>query len=216
MKFMFKQYREIQENEQFIVAVDTATGANDYTAVVYLSHNRMDVPIIYHSKETTSSFLLPLSRTLEKIYDITRKRPIIALERNNGGNFLMDRLSQMNLLGKFDLFKMPVVGSGDISDTQQLGWNTNTSTRPQMLSDLKEAIDNKLLGIYSQEIVNEMYSFVKVQTNIAWKAQAERNKNDDLIMALAIVLQISHSSHLKLHEEIPLTFKNDFSKWALD
>lgn len=72
-------------------------------------------------------------------------------------------------------------------------WDTNTATRPKMLADLKEAIDKRLIKIYDKRTINEMFSFIVVQTSTAWKAQAEKGANDDLVMALAIAWQLQQS-----------------------
>jgi hypothetical protein len=187
---MHRQYRSITRGEFIVVAVDTASGAGDYTAAQFLSKTKVDVPLVYHSKKTTADYMPELSRTLEKIHDTTGVKPTVALERQNGGSFLIDRLSALNLAGKYDIFRMPSYGRVEPSDAVRLGWDTNTATRPKMLQELKNAVDNHALGIYDQQTIKEMFSFVVVQTASSWKAQAERNAHDDLVMSLAIAWQM--------------------------
>ena len=88
---------------------------------------------------------------------------------------------------------MPTYGSVDNPEAKKLGWDTNTATRPKMLSELKEAIDKRLIKLYDGRTINEMFSFIVVQTSTAWKAQAEKGANDDLVMALAIAWQLQQS-----------------------
>ena len=73
---------------------------------------------------------------------------------------------------------------------KKYGWDTNTATRPAMLSQLKEAIDKKLLRVYDKITIEEMYSFVVVRTTASVKAQAEAGMHDDLVMSLAIAWQL--------------------------
>jgi hypothetical protein len=127
---------------------------------------------------------------LDKICDVTGINPIVAYERNAGGTFEMDRLASLNRLGKFTLFKMPTMGVEDPAQPTKYGWDTNTATRPAMLSQLKEAIDNKLLKVYDKMTIEEMYSFVVVRTTASVKAQAESGMHDDLVMSLAIAWQL--------------------------
>ena len=127
---------------------------------------------------------------LEKIYDVTEVKPTIAYERNAGGNFEMERLATMNRLGKYELFKMPTVGRLDAPEAVKYGWSTNTATRPAMLSQLKEAVDGKVLTLYDKPTVEEMYSFIVSRTSSSWKAQAETGSHDDLVMSLAIAWQL--------------------------
>jgi len=188
---MFKQFRLIERGEFIVVGVDTASGGGDYTAAQFLSKTKLDVPLVYHSPITTTEFTNLLAPVLEKIYDKTGIKPVAAYERNNGGAFEMDRLAAMNRLNKYELFKMPSFGRIDPPDAVQYGWTTSSSTRPKMLQDLKQAVDNKVIRIYDKETINELYSFVMVQTSSSWKAQADRGARDDLVMALATVYQVS-------------------------
>ena len=186
----FRQFRKIEPNEKIVVAADTSSGLGDYCAVQFLSKTRIDVPLIYHRKIIATEMTNEIYPVLEKIYDITGCKPVVAYERNAGGVFEMDRLSSMNRLGKFTIFKMPNIGMINPSEPTRLGWDTNTATRPAMLSQLKEAIDNKLLRIYDKPTVEELYSFVVVQTTASVKAQAEAGMHDDLVMSLAIAWQL--------------------------
>jgi hypothetical protein len=186
----FRQYRKIESREQFVVAADTSSGLGDYCAVQFLSKTKIDVPLVYHKKIIATEMTNEIYPVLEKISDITGYKPIVAYERNAGGTFEMDRLASMNRLGKFTLFKMPTMGRENPPDSIKYGWDTNTATRPAMLSQLKEAIDNKLLTIYDRPTIEEMFSFVVVRTTATVKAQAESGMHDDLVMSLAIAWQL--------------------------
>jgi hypothetical protein len=114
----------------------------------------------------------------------------VAYERNIGGIFELERLGGLNRMGKFKIFTMPRMGNIEHQEDIKLGWDTNTATRPAMLQQLKEAIDRHVLQLYDKETVNELFSFITTKTSSIWKAQAEDNSRDDLIMALAIVWQL--------------------------
>lgn len=186
----WQQFRTINKGEFIVCAVDTASGGLDYTAAQFLSKTKIDVPLVFHSKITTSDFIPSLHRILEKIFTITGVKPYVALERQNGGSFLMDRLAGLNLNYKYELFKMPNFGRTDPPQSVRLGFDMNTASRPKALQDLKDAIDKKVLTIYDKQTINELYSFIVVQTSSSWKAQAEKNAHDDLVMALAISWQL--------------------------
>jgi hypothetical protein len=186
----WKQFRPIEKGEFIIVGVDPAAGGIDYCAAQFLSKTKLDVPLVYHSKVLATEMTNLLHPVLERIFDTTGIKPMVAYERQNGGLFEMERLAALNRLGKYNLFKMPVLGRIEPPEAVKYGWDTNTATRPKMLSDLKEAIDKKLIRIYDQTTINELFSFVIVQTSSSWKAQAEAGAHDDLIMALAIAWQV--------------------------
>ena len=206
---MFRIYRKLVKGEQILAATDTAGGGGDFTATQFLSATKLDVPIVYHSDTTTSSYVPVHCRALETIYTQTGVKPVTAFERNNGGNFLMDRVAVLNIAGHFDVFRMPRIGQGDSEESMLLGWNTNTATRPKMLSELQDAINGQVFTIYDRQTVKEMLSFIKVKTATAFKAQAERKSHDDLVMALAIAWQMYQLHALRPKQEV----QKDYSKY---
>jgi hypothetical protein len=187
---MWRQYRTIEKGEFMLFAGDTASGGGDNTTIQTISKNKIDCPLVYQSGVTTSDFIPELVRVLEAVFDFTGVKPVIALERNNGGSFLMDKIAGLNLNGKYIVFEMPKFGNVDNNDPNLLGWNTNSATRPVMISALKDAVERQLFKIYDKQTVNEMLSFVVVKTSSSWKAQAEKKAHDDLVMALAIAWQM--------------------------
>ena len=191
---MLRQYRKFDEDELIVVGVDTAAGGNDYCAAQFLSKTKLDVPMVYHSKTLASEMTPVVFEQLEKIYEETKIPPVVAYERNNGGVFEMERLASLNRLNKFRIFVMPTFGSTVNPEARKLGWTTSTATRPKMLADLKEVVDNHLIKIYDKCTIEEMFSFIVSRTSTAWKAQAERGSHDDLIFALAIAWQLQQSA----------------------
>jgi len=186
-----RQYRDIEKGEFFVVGVDTAAGGTDYCAAQFFSVDKLDVPLVYHEKTLATNMTPELLKLLEKLYDITGVRPVVAYERNNGGVFEIERLARLNKNNKFKVFEMFTYGKRENDQPRRLGWDTNSATRPKMLADMKDAIDNRLITVYDYKTIQEMFSFVTVQTSTAWRAQAESGSHDDLIMSLAIAWQLS-------------------------
>ena len=129
---------------------------------------------------------------LEEIYDKTGVKPVIAFERNNGGFFEMDRLATLNRHQKYVIYKEKLNQGTKYRDSEgpKLGWTTSSATRPVMLQMAKEAVDNRVIRIYDRPTITEMFSFIEVQTSTMWRAQAEKNAHDDLVMALAGAWQL--------------------------
>lgn len=199
---MFRRYRTYKPNEFYVVFADTAWGGLDYCAAQFLCKTTLDVPVVYHSK-TIASEMTPLIHTeLERIYDVTKVKPVVAFERNNGGVAEIERLATLNREGKYRIYQEKAkVGTTETTESSvRLGYTTSSATRPTMLSMLKEAIDNRLITIYDKPTINEMFSFIISQTSSSWKAQAEQGAHDDLIMALAGAWQLYQS-------ENPITMK---------
>lgn len=185
---MFKRFREYQQGEFIIVGVDTAHGGGDNCAAQFLSQKWLDTPTVYHSK-VTATFMTPLlHEELIRIAKITGVRPMVAYERNNGGDFEMDRLANLNRNGDYLIYTMKSLDpTGRLIDTGKLGWDTNTATRPKMLQDLKNAIESGLMHLYHRQTLDELFSFIISKTG---KPQAEDGAHDDLVMSLAIAWQM--------------------------
>jgi hypothetical protein len=214
---MFRKYRTLDPGEFIVVAVDTAAGMGDYTAAQYLSKTHIDVPIVYHSKTTTSDFIPILAESCQKIFDTTHVKPVIALERGNGGSFLIDTLGAINHQQKYKLFTMPKYGTISNGEPSVYGWDTSTSTRPKMLQDLKDVVDKRALRIYDKQTIQELYSFVLVQTSTLWKAQAEHGAHDDLVMSLAIAWQMYQTEKAPTFSASgPSSYRRyDKTKWSI-
>lgn len=187
---MFRQFREIKHGEFFLVAGDCSQGGGDFNATQFFSVTNMDVPLVYHARGVAAQQTNEIQPVLEKIKDTTGIKPVIALERNNGGASEMERLAAMNHSGKYDLFTFKTQGQVEERDTNKLGWDTTSATRGAMCGDLKNAIDSKVITIYDKATIDQMYSFIKVYRAGKWQGEAEKGMHDDLIMSLAIVWQL--------------------------
>jgi len=214
----FRRYRPYERNEFFVVFADTAMGGIDYCAVQFLSKTRLDIPTVFHSRVTATEMTPLLHLELEKIYNETGVKPVIAYERNAGGVYELERLATLNRNGKYTIYQdKSGIGSTDVTEnTHKLGWTTSSATRPIMLQMLKECIDNKLLTIYDKPTVNEMFSFIISQTSTSWKAQAEQGAHDDLIMSLAGAWQLyqTESAPININSSVPRYVPTNFMTGA--
>lgn len=185
---MFSRFREWQSGEFVLCFADTAAGGDDNCAVQFLSHKWLDVPEVYHANVTGSMMTPLIHEELTTISKLTGIAPVVAFERNNGGNFEMDRLARLNRYGDYKIYTMKNTNTtGHMIDTGKLGWDTNLATRPKMTQELKDALEGDLIHLYHRQTVNELFSFVLKPNG---RPEAEVNAHDDLVMALAGVWQL--------------------------
>jgi|SRR6185312_460016 len=206
---VWRQYREIEQDEFLVVGADTSQGGNDYSTAVFISKTHLDIPLIYHSPSLATDMTNKLHPILEKIYDITLTPPVVAYERNAGGVFELERLAAINRANKYRIYTMMTYGDIANSNETKIGWDTNTATRPKMLADLKDAVDHQLLRIYDKPLINEMYSFI---INKQGKPEAESSAHDDLVMACAIAWQLQQTENPK-RETYSRPYNRD--KWSI-
>lgn len=187
-KMSFRRYRTYQPGEFIIVACDTSSGGGDYSCAQFLSKTNIDVPVVFHSEITASEMTPRIAEELEKIYQQTSVRPVVAYETNNGGVFELQRLATLNRNGSWNMYLQKTQGTTDgIETTEKYGFSTNSATRPAILQILKEAIDNQLIKIYDKPTINEMFAFI-IKPN--GRPEAEQGAHDDLVMSLAIAWQM--------------------------
>ena len=146
---MFRRYRTYQKGEFYVVAADTSWGGTDYCAVQFLSKTHLDVPVVFHSKVLATEMTPQIHNELERIFDATGVKPVVAFERNNGGVAEIERLATLNRNGKYRIYtEKSNVGTTDQTESSvKLGWTTSSASRPTMLQMLKEAVDAKLITI---------------------------------------------------------------------
>lgn len=66
------------------------------------------------------------------------------------------------------------------------GFETNSVTRPILISDIRESFDNRMLNINSKELLEEMKTFTM---DAYGKIQGSQNKKDDRVMAIGLAIQ---------------------------
>ena len=212
----FRIYRQIEQGEFLVAGYDLAMGGEDNSACVFISKTRQDIPIVYQDNTIATVATNAILPTLKQIYEITGVKPVIAPERNAGGVFEIDRMLSSPYAPYFTMYQTK---SGraqmDAPDSNKYGWTTDSSTRPKMLEELKSCIDQRLININDENIVNEMFAFVVNKTLSGWKAQAEQNAHDDLIMSMAIGYQLYQT---EIKQETPTTYipQNNFNAWSVD
>lgn len=189
----FRRYRQWAKDEFILCYADTSWGGADYCAAQFMSKDTVDVPLVYHQQGLASDMTPRLHQELERIYDVTRIKPVVSYERNNGGIAELERLAALNRDGKYRIYTQYTgIGTTDMVEPDtKMGHDTTRFNREGMLALLKDAIDNRIITIYDKLTVEEMFSFVVKKTASGqWKAQAENNAHDDLIMSLAGVWQM--------------------------
>lgn len=109
---------------------------------------------------------------------------LICPENNTYGYATIMKLVESgykNLYFKSERDKMEALYGSNV-DVAKIGFQTNVTTRGQILTKLDEVLRNNKVTFYSSRFIDELKTFV-------WKgakAQAQKGKNDDLIMCAAI------------------------------
>lgn len=186
---MFRIYRQLKRGEFFLLGGDTAQGGSDSNFGGAFSYQRLDFPIVWDFPFTVAAAVTPeLHHLLEWIYKETGVKPMIGLERQNGGASEMERLRVMNHYKRYRLYVAKQFGNREgEKNTKKLGWDTNNITRPKLIGDWRDVFDEGIPTIYDQRQLAEHKTFI---TNKRGKPEAASGKHDDGVIFSAICWQM--------------------------
>ena len=174
--------------EFFVIGGDCSQGGDDTNESHFFSVTDLDFPIVYTSEGVAAAMTNAVFPWLEWVCDLTGIIPVVAFERQNGGASEMYRMEALNKKHKYEVFKMPRIGSDKEEQKEpKFGWDTNAATRPKLVSDWKIAVDGRLPTIYEEDAVSQHRTFV---VNKEGKPEAARGSHDDKVIAPAIAWQL--------------------------
>jgi hypothetical protein len=113
---------------------------------------------------------------------------MVGVERENHGHAVLNRVIELG-------YRRPHFRGGPLfywdhnSDIQRSrpGWSTNSETRPVMLNDLAEAVEERFMKLHDRDFISEALSF-RLQHN--GKFSADPGAHDDSVIKWAIAWQM--------------------------
>lgn len=173
-------WKEPTPGEFYCIGADVAEGlAHGDFSCALVGDSQFDIPAMWHGHIDPDLYgkeLIKLAVYYNNAY--------LGVENNNHG------LTTLTTLKKEEYWNLYFSKSYDrIADqmTQKLGWSTTQRTKPLMIDKLAEFVREFHLGIYSDTIISEMFTYV-IEDN--GKTNAQTGCYDDAVMACAILLQL--------------------------
>jgi hypothetical protein len=165
----------------YAIGADVAEGLvhGDYSCGVVGDSDTLDIVAMWHGHIDPDLFgaeLVKLARYYNEAY--------IGVENNNHGG------TTLNTIKKLEYWNIYFAKTYDrIADTmtQKIGWTTSSRTKPLMIDKLAEYVREMYIGIYSNLLVGELFTYVIEDDG---KTNAQSGCNDDTVMATAIMLQL--------------------------
>lgn len=174
-------WKEPEPDTFYCIGADVAEGLviGDYSCATVGDPVTFDTVAMWHGHIDPDLFGVELIK-LAKYYNDA----YLGVENNNHG------LTTLSTIKKNEYWNLFFSKSYDrISDsmTQKLGWTTSVRTKPLMIDKLAEFVREMYLGIYSDAMIAEMFTYV-IEDN--GKTNAQPGCHDDTVMAAAIMLQL--------------------------
>lgn len=165
----------------YIIGADIAEGIKDgdFSCAQVLDRRSFEQVAVWHGRKDPDIFGRELNR-IGYYYN----QALLAPERNNMGIAVVLVLRELDYPNIYIREKV-----GEITDTltPEIGWRTDTKTRPMLIADLQKVIREKSLILHDEHTVMELLSF---QYDEGGHAQASQGSYDDRVMALGIAVEM--------------------------
>lgn len=186
----FYIYKEPSKTSIYACGADVAEGiSKDWSVGVLIELRTRELVAMVRGKWKPEDFADKLAYLCRKYQAPGKPPPELAVERNNHGHTVLYRLDEH--LEYENIYLDPV--------DERKGWKTTSITRPMMIDEFIDAVENKIVKINDETILNECLTLVDNDGKI----EAASGKNDDTIIATAIALQMAKkSSIIELYDDI--------------
>jgi len=173
------QWKYPLTEHQYVISADVSRGdSKDYSAFHVIDTTESEVVCEFKGKIPPDQFGILLTEAGKRFNNAT-----ICPESNTYGYAVLVKLKELgytNIYFAKEKEKYDVMyGNGSIG---KAGFSTQGNNRGKILTRLEEVLRNKQIKVYSSRFYEEMKTFIWKSN----KAQAMRDKNDDLVMAMAI------------------------------
>jgi hypothetical protein len=196
-------YHKRVENAQYYIGADVAVGIRDKEKSDYCVAQVLDTQMrqvaVWRGQVTPDEYARVLN-ALGYYYNLA----LIAPERNGHGLLVCVRLFKD--LNYPNCFTNLLEGQMADRETLDIGFQTNTASRPLIIDKLRGAVRTREIEIYDQQTLTEMLSFVVTESG---KMQGEDGCFDDCVMALAI------ATHIHEGAWCPINVTDDFYSAAI-
>tara|TARA_R110002051_G_scaffold127425_1_gene201082 strand:+ start:103 stop:1653 length:1551 start_codon:yes stop_codon:yes gene_type:complete len=169
-------WKDPEPHYEYIMGVDVALGRDrDHSAFHIFNRYTGEQVAEFYSNKTPINEFAEIIATEGNYYNLAT----VLVERNTIGNNLIDWL--FNMLEYENLW---------MTDNGEFGIQVSTKNREELLARMEEYIRVNAIKINSKRTIDELLTFI---INKSGKAEADTGKNDDLVMSLALSINILHT-----------------------
>lgn len=187
-------YEDYKPNHRYGAGADVSHGkGKDGSTVVIIDFTPLIPKVVaeYYSNEIEpTTFAHEIKNGLVRF-----GTPLIAVENNDRGYTTLVTLKDIYPMRM--IYKKEVENKEETRQTADLGWNTNGATKPKMMFDLNEALEEELIEIPSRVILKELRTYD--ENNLTQiKFDDEMSQHWDRVIALAIAWQMKDKVKRKI------------------
>lgn len=179
-------------DDRFIIGADVALGVGqDYSTAVILNKER-EVCALFRDNFIDPSVFGDILFYLGRYFN----NALLAVESNSLGVATLNRLKQMNYVNLYYQTKAATLLN---EEGNKPGFRTTVATKPMIIGNLKRAIEEYDLGIWSETIIQELKTYVSAENG---STMALSGNFDDTVIALAIALEAYRTHQHRLTDSM--------------
>ena len=210
---MFDEHREGHLNifgfpqweEPYIIGADVALGVGqDYSAAIVMN-NKHEIVATYRNNRIDPSMWGELLFYLGRYYN----NAFLAVESNSMGIATLQKLDQM---GYVNLYRQTKVANVSNEEGERLGFRTTSATKPAIIGNLKNLIENEGIMIPDPQVIQELKDYVSTDTG---KTEAAPGCYDDSVISLAICSEVLRTHWDRLNTR-NVSWKEKIGDWQPD
>ena len=189
----------------YIIGADVALGVGqDYSAAVVMN-NRYEVQAVYRNNRIDPSLWGELLFYLGRYYN----NAFLAVESNSMGIATLQKLDSM---GYVNLYKQTKIANVLNEEGERLGFRTTSATKPAIIGNLKNLIENEDIMIPDPIVIQELKDYIATDTG---KTEAAPGCTDDTVISLAICAEVlrTHWDRLQTNR---VSWKQRIGEWEPD
>lgn len=193
---LIKIFKEVENHRLYALIADTARGGQgDFSAFVVADVTRAPYEVVatYHDNTIRPEAFCPIIDHVAKVYNDA----FVLIENNDLGeqvsNTLFSDYETDNLLYTSSIGRGGQI-LGGAGTNPKAGVVTSKSVKRRGCFAMKGLIENKEILLNSEDLVNEIYTFIK-DTKGSYSAQA--GNHDDLTMCLVLFSWMTTQEHFK-------------------
>ena len=189
----------------YIIGADVALGVGqDYSAAVVMN-NRYEVQAVYRNNRIDPSLWGELLFYLGRYYN----NAFLAVESNSMGIATLQKLDSM---GYVNLYRQTKLANVSNEEGERLGFRTTSATKPAIIGNLKNLIENEDIMIPDPVVIQELKDYIATDTG---KTEAAPGCCDDTVIALAICAEVlrTHWDRLQTNR---VSWKQRIGEWTPD
>lgn len=186
-----KVFRNHRNSEKFLIGADVSLGVGQDASAAIVMDSEMEVVATFSHDRIDPTHYGELLFYLGRMYN----HALLVVESNSIGVATLAKLKAMNYP---NLYYQTNLAKLENEETERPGFKTSASTKPAIIGHLKNAIKNREIRLYDQDVIDELKSFILTD---AGKMEAMPGAHDDSVMALAIALEgyRTHQHRLSAH-----------------